>query len=218
MKEAVYNNEGKKIGEVVLPAEVFDLPFNGDLVHQVMVSMQSNARTPIAHTKDRSDVRGGGKKPWRQKGTGNARHGSSRSPIWKGGGVTFGPRNDKNFSRKVNKKMKSKAFCTVLSQKLRDKEIIFLDDLVFADPKTAEAKKVVTALGKEFEGFVLKKKNAALLTIPAKDEALEKSFSNFNNLTVKKLADISLIDVLSNKYLIIEEAEKSIEVLTARTK
>jgi len=120
MKATIYNTKGTKAGDIDLPEEVFGLDMNESLVHQVYVSMMSNKRSNIAHTKDRSDVSGGGKKPWKQKGTGRARVGSNRSPIWIGGGITFGPRNDKNFKKKINKKMKSKALFTVLSQKMRD--------------------------------------------------------------------------------------------------
>ncbi|MBL4644538.1 MAG: 50S ribosomal protein L4 [Candidatus Pacebacteria bacterium] len=94
MKTDIYTQEGKKSGSIELPSVVFEAVWNKDLIHQVVVGMQANARTPIAHTKIRSEVKGGGKKPWKQKGLGKARHGSSRSPIWRGGGVTFGPRND----------------------------------------------------------------------------------------------------------------------------
>jgi len=93
MKLAIYDKKGKEIEKVDLPAEIFDVPFNADLVHQVAVSMASSARSNTAHAKDRSEVSGGGKKPWKQKGTGRARHGSRRSPIWVGGGTTHGPRN-----------------------------------------------------------------------------------------------------------------------------
>ena len=124
METKIYNQKGKEAGKITLPEEVFGLPWNADLVHQVVTSMLGNARTPVAHTKIRGEVRGGGKKPWKQKGTGRARHGSTRSPIWVGGGVTHGPRNDKIYARKINRKMKAKALYTILSKKAKDGEIL----------------------------------------------------------------------------------------------
>src|SRR5271168_1781178 len=135
METTIYNQEGKTAGEITLPKEIFGLPWNADLVHQVIHSMLSTRRTPVAHTKTRGEVRGGGKKPWQQKGTGRARHGSTRSPLWVGGGVTHGPRKDKNYDRKVNRKMKAKALYTLLSKKLRDGEILFMDKISFKEPK-----------------------------------------------------------------------------------
>src|SRR6478609_7180183 len=114
MEATLYNKKGEKAGKVTLPESLFGLPWNADLVHQVVTSMQDNARLSIAHTKDRGEVRGGGKKPWKQKGTGRARHGSSRSPIWKGGGITHGPLAEKNYKQKINKKMASKALAAAL--------------------------------------------------------------------------------------------------------
>src|SRR6202161_3452071 len=127
MKTDIYNIEGKKAGSVELPESVFGVAWNDSLMHQVVTSMQDNARTNVAHTKNRGDVRGGGKKPWAQKGTGRARHGSIRSPIWCGGGVTHGPRNEKDFSRAIPKKMRAKALYIALSRKLRDGQIIFIE-------------------------------------------------------------------------------------------
>src|SRR5581483_4020780 len=114
MKAPIYTQEGKEAGSIELADSMFGLAWNADLVKQVVDSMLSSARKPYAHTKGRGEVSGGGKKPWKQKGTGRARHGSIRSPIWKGGGVAHGPLNTKNFDRKVNKKMKAKALLTIL--------------------------------------------------------------------------------------------------------
>src|SRR3989338_3994717 len=136
MKVKIYNQSAKETGTVELPDSVFGLKWNADLVHQVVTSQAANLRRGTAHAKDRAQVRGGGRKPWRQKGTGRARHGSIRSPIWRGGGVTHGPLKEKNYAKKINKKMAKKAFYTVLSAKARDNEIIVLDDLKFAEPKT----------------------------------------------------------------------------------
>jgi large subunit ribosomal protein L4 len=127
MKATIFDKKGKEVEKIDLPKDIFEVAWNADLVHQTVTSMLSSARSNTAHTKDRSEVSGGGKKPWKQKGTGRARHGSTRSPIWRSGGATFGPRNERNYDRKVNKKAKAKALATVLSQKLRDNELIFVD-------------------------------------------------------------------------------------------
>lgn len=216
METKVYNQKGKESGKMALPENVFGLSWNNDLVHQVMVSMMSNARNSIAHTKDRSDVRGGGKKPWAQKGTGRARHGSSRSPIWRGGGVTFGPTNEKNFSKKINKKMSVKALYTVLSQKLKDGEILFVDNFDIKEPKTKDAKDVLTSLSKVkgFEDMVSKRKNSTFVALGEKDENVQKSFNNFGNIKTGEMRNLNILNLLNNKYLIIESPEKSIEFLT----
>src|ERR1700756_3132951 len=120
MEATIYNQQGKSAGKINLPESVFGVPWNADLVHEVVRLMNSNSRTNVANTKTRGEVRGGGKKPWQQKGTGRARHGSTRSPIWVGGGITHGPRADKNFERKINKKARSRAFLSILSKKYKD--------------------------------------------------------------------------------------------------
>ena len=123
MKTAVYNLKGKKVSEIDLSDAVFSRSWNPDLVHQALLAQMGNRRRPLAHTKDRSEVSGGGKKPWKQKHTGRARHGSIRSPIWKGGGVTHGPTKEKIFEKKINKKMLRVAIHSVLSQRLKIDEL-----------------------------------------------------------------------------------------------
>ncbi len=218
MESKIYNQSGKETGKITLPDSVFGLSWNGDLVHQVVVAMQSNSRTPVAHTKDRSDVRGGGKKPWKQKGTGRARHGSSRSPIWVGGGVAHGPRNEKDYKKKINKKMSAKALYTVLSEKLRNGEIIFVDSLKFDSIKTSDAKNTLKSLSgiSGFEMLLKKRNNATLITTIGKDLNIYKSFSNFNNIATQEFRNINTVDVLNYKYLVITEPKESIEFVVSK--
>jgi len=220
MKASVYDTKGKEVKKVDLPESVFDLPWNGDLVHQVVVSLESNKRQGSAHTKDRSDVSGGGKKPWKQKGTGRARHGSRRSPIWVGGGVTFGPRNEKDYSKKINRKMKVKALNTILSKKVRDGEIIFVDALSFDAPKTKDAKEVLKSLStvKGCETLATKRKNAAVIATGEYNPISFRSFRNFGNIKLNTINDIDLIDIVNHKYLIIENPEKTLEFLQTKIK
>lgn len=218
MKITVYTTEGKEKDTLELPKGLFDLKWNPDLVQQVVVSMETNKRTPVASTKDRSEVRGGGKKPWRQKGTGRARHGSTRSPIWVGGGVTFGPNAKINFARKVNKKMKSKALFTVLSKKFEDNEIIFVENIKFDAPKTADARKIIENLSKVkgFETLKTKRNNKAVLAIEENDFNTKKSFSNFSNIHTDEVRNINPVQLLKYKYLIIENPKKSLEALVKK--
>ncbi|MFQ5661733.1 MAG: 50S ribosomal protein L4 [Candidatus Paceibacteria bacterium] len=215
MEAKVYNQEGKETGKVKLPESVFALPWNNNLVHQVVVSIQSNRRLPVAHSKDRSEVRGGGRKPWRQKGTGNARHGSIRSPLWRGGGATFGPRSEKNYSKKINKKMKAKALFTALSKKFKDNEIIFIDNLSFTGPKSAQAKKVLDSLSgiSGFKDLATKRKNAALLSLGEKDKNTERSFRNFGNILVDEARNLDAEELLTYKYLILSQPENIFKFL-----
>lgn len=218
MKTPIYNIEGKEINKIDLPEQIFELPWNSDLVHQVVTAMMTNARQPIAHTKNRGEVRGGGKKPWKQKGTGRARHGSRRSPIWIGGGVTFGPRNEKDYSRKINKKMKAKALATILSKKLKDNEIIFVDSLNLSEPKSKEAKNRINSLAtvSGFEKLATKRKNTALITLAKKDKNVEKSFANFSNFLTEEIRNINPIDLMNYKYVVFENPEETVKVLTER--
>ena len=218
METTVYNQKGKETGKINLPESVFGLPWNADLVHQVSVSMMSNLRAPVAHVKDRGAVRGGGKKPWRQKGTGRARHGSSRSPIWVGGGVTHGPSNEKVYTRKINKGMKAKALRVALSKKFKDGEVLFVDSLVFKAPKTSEAKVVLGSFAgiKGFEYITKKKQNVLHLALPVKDAVTEKSFRNFNTLSVGELRNLNVLDVLNRKYLVIVSPKEALTFLESK--
>lgn len=211
----VYNQTGKSAGKLKLPEEIFGLAWNGDLVHQVALAMQANARTPIAHTKTRADVSGTTKKPWKQKGTGRARHGSKRSPIWVGGGVAHGPRNDKSYAQKINKKMKIKALFTALSQKLRDGEILFVEEVALKAIKTKDANDILKNLSKisGFTRIIGGQKENTYVTVPAKSDILKKSFFNIPSVIVDEVKNISTLDVMKYKYLIICNPNESIAFL-----
>jgi large subunit ribosomal protein L4 len=219
METKIYNQQGKETGTLKLPENIFGLSWNEDLVSQVANAMMANARTPVAHTKNRGEVAGSGIKPWRQKGTGRARHGARRSPIWVGGGITHGPRNDKDYSRKINKKMKNKALFTVLSRKFKEGEVVFVSDLILRMPKTKEAKSVLTSLSKIKEiSSIGRRKNAAFIALAEKNEETSKSFRNFGNLEIGQIKDLNVLDILQYRYLVIADPEKSITSLSARLK
>lgn len=214
MEIKVYNKEAKEVGKVKLLEKFFGLLWNADLIHQVVVSMQSNLRTTVAHAKDRSEVSGGGKKPWRQKGTGRARHGSIRSPIWIGGGVTHGPSKDENYKKKINKKMMKKALFVALSQKARDGEILVLDNLSVAEPKTKLVNVIISSLS-GIEGFnklKTKKKNRALFLVKEKKDDLKRAFGNLPGILLEESRNLNPLSALTYKYLIFsQEALKSLE-------
>lgn len=206
MDSPIYSIGGKKTGTVTLPDSIFGVRWNADLVKQVADSLLSTKRKPVAHTKDRGEVRGGGKKPWQQKGTGRARHGSIRSPLWVGGGVTGGPRNEKNFERKVSKKMKTRALYTILSRKLQDGEVLFVDSVTLAEPKTREAVKTLHTLSniKGFENLFSKKNNAAVIALSSKNKETERAFDNLGNVEIIEMRNLNPLLLLKYKYLIIE--------------
>src|SRR3989344_7474611 len=210
----LYNAGGSIIGKAELPEAMFGQKWNPDLVHQVLVALESNARRPLAHAKGRGEVRGGGKKPWKQKGTGQARHGSIRSPLWVGGGVAHGPKKEKIYARKLNQKMKNKALATMLSQKLRDEEIIFLDKISLDKPKTKFAIEVLASLGKK--EFMYKKGRRVLLALPTRDDAIEKSFRNIPVAHIDEVRNLNPLSVMTYKYLILVDGQKCVDVLAKR--
>jgi large subunit ribosomal protein L4 len=196
MKIKVYNQNKEKVKEIVLPKEIFEIEVNPDLIHQVVLSQQGNRRRKIAKVKDRSEVRGGGKKPWRQKGTGRARHGSNRSPIWKGGGVTFGPNTDKVFKRIIPKKMSRKALFMVLSAKVKEDCIFVLDKLDFTKPNT---KAMAEITNKFFE------KSSGLVVLSGMNNNLILSTRNINKVDPIQARELNALDLLSYKYVLISE-------------
>lgn len=204
MKTDIYNQKGEKIEEMDLPKKIFDVPMNSDLVHQVAVSQMSNQRQVLAHTKDRSAVKGGGKKPWRQKGTGRARHGSIRSPLWKGGGVTFGPTNQRNFKKAIPKKMKRKALLMVLSAKAKNNFFI-LDKIVLEKTKT----KIMADIMKNF----LKENNkSCLIVLPKNEKDIIRAANNIPKIKTIEARNLNCLDLLSFKSLLMpKEAIKVIE-------
>jgi large subunit ribosomal protein L4 len=202
LKIKVYNKSAEAVKDLELNAKIFAVKASNELLHQVVVSQMANARQVIADTKGRAEVSGGGKKPWKQKGTGRARAGSSRSPIWRGGGVTFGPSSERNFKKKVNQKMKQKALFMVLSDKLESGSLLILDDLKFAEYKTKDFNKMLTAL----EEKVLKDSRRDVLVVnSSKNDQTLYSGRNLKGVKIINLENINILDLLNHKYLLLSE-------------
>lgn len=197
LKVKLYTLDGKENGEVALDSQVFGVAIKPSVVQQVVKAQLANARQVLAHTKTRGDVSGGGKKPWRQKGTGRARHGSSRSPIWIGGGITFGPRNDRNFTQKVNKKMKKLALFMCLSDKVNDNKLIVVDRLDLADAKTQSLKKIISKL--------VKKDKSQMVILPEQNQNFVKASLNLPKTKVILADSLNVVDVLKYQTLIIDQ-------------
>jgi large subunit ribosomal protein L4 len=201
-KIEVYNLQGEVVGDVELSPKVFAVTPNLALVHQLAVAEAANARKSIAHTKTRGEVRGGGKKPWKQKGTGRARAGSIRSPLWKGGGVTFGPRSNRNFSLKVNRRQFRQGLFMILSDKLAAKQIWILDSLKLEKIKTKELAAILKKL-QDKPGIPAKGVN---LLIAAPDKHLEYSARNLPKVDVLQVKDLSVRRLLGRPGLVILQA------------
>jgi len=196
MKIEVYNIEGKKIEDMEISDFVFGLSRNDELVHQVVVSLAANKRESISHTKTRGERAGSGKKPWKQKGTGRARVGSVRTPVWKKGGIVFGPRSERNYKKKINRKMNTKAILSVLSGKAKDKEIYVIDKMKISDKKTKEMAKVLKNLdlsGKTLMVFNDKERELMLAS---------RNLKNVQNILSKQL---NILDMLNNKNMLISK-------------
>lgn len=207
MEITLYNLNNSKSSSIKASDTVFGAKMNVDLLHQVVTSFASNIRQNIAHTKNRGEVRGGGKKPWKQKGTGRARHGSIRSPIWKGGGVAFGPRSDRNFSHKINNKMKQQALSISLASKLADNELVVVDSLNSSENKTKQAhKNLIKILSDVFSAKVNQKIPTSLIIVSDSESAeVVRTFSNIPNVTIESIRNINASEVLANKYIILTQ-------------
>lgn len=213
MKADLYNLENEVIGKVELPDTVFAAPWRPALVQQVLLAQQANRRLPWAHAKGRGEVRGGGKKPWRQKGTGRARHGSIRSPLWIGGGKAHGPNSERDYSQKVNKKMKRIALLSALSKKFAAHAIKIVNDLSLPEPKTKHAARAMAHL---ISAPKNRKKagSAELLFVPAIDNgSLFRAASNLKTAKVLGAASLNVEDILKYKHVVIDE--KAIPAIAA---
>ena len=189
----VYDIKGKKVSDITLSEEIFGIVPNEDIVHSVLVNYQANQRQGTQSTKTRAEVSGGGKKPWKQKGTGRARQGSTRSPQWIKGGIALGPK-PRSYSYKVNKKERRLAIKSVLSSKVAEKELVVVDKIPFTEIKT---KNMVEALNN------LKVEGKALILLPEKDENVQKSARNIEGVKTTLVNTINVYDLLKYTNLIV---------------
>ena len=192
-KVDVYSIEGKKVSDVELKEEIFGIEPNEDIVHSVLVNYLANQRQGTQSTKTRSEVSGGGKKPWRQKGTGRARQGSIRAPHWVGGGIALGPK-PRSYKYKVNKKERRLAIKSVLSSKVLENELVVVDKIDFKEIKT---KNMVNALEN------LKVSGKTLILLPEKNENVQKSARNIEGVKTSLVNTINVYDLLKYTNLVI---------------
>lgn len=199
---AVYNTEGKQVGEIDLKDEIFGAEVNQPLLHQAVQVYLANQRQGTQSAKTRAEVRGGGRKPWRQKGTGRARHGSIRSPQWTGGGVVFAPK-PRDYSQRLPKKMRRQAMLSALSSKAANNEIMVLDSLVMDRPKTA------------FISAMLKNLNVdkkVLIVVKGGDEVVAKSARNIPGVKTAFAGSLNVYDILKyDTFLITRDAVQEVE-------
>jgi len=204
-KISVYNLEGEKLEDMEVSDAIFNIDDNQDLLHQVYTTLSGNRRVATAHTKDRSERAGSGKKPWKQKGTGRARTGSVRNPIWRKGGVIFGPRNDRNFSGKINLKMKQKALKVALSNKVREEKLIIVDTLNLSEKKTRQFNNFLEAIkvsGTVLAGYTEKEKDNRMVS---------RNIGTVENCLTR---DMNVYSLLNNQYVLM--SKDSIQELEAK--
>ena len=194
MKVKVYNLEGKETGEMNLSDSVFGIKVKPEVVHGVFTAQTNNQRESWADTKNKGEVSGGGKKPWPQKGTGRARHGSIRSPIWKGGGVTFGPLTIRNYKEKINKKTKRLVLKMCLSDRAQNNALVVVEDFNFSEPKTKVFVNLLKALPIKAKSF--------LLLTPGKNEMVLRMTKNLKSVKTVRAEDINTMDLLSKSAVL----------------
>jgi large subunit ribosomal protein L4 len=205
-KTAVYNQIGEKVSELTLNPKIFGIEkIDASLVHSAVRAQQNNVRNSIAHTKQRGEVSGSGKKPWKQKGTGRARAGSIRSPLWRGGGITFGPRGDRNWSLKMNRSAFRKALFTVLTDKVNGSKLVILENF----DKTAKTNELSKRLGTLADKFKFGKKY--LLVLDVLNKELERSSRNLPNTKLIYANQLNVVDLLKYDTMILKEALPIIE-------
>jgi len=203
MEAPLYNQKGSKIGTITLPDGVFGLPWKSAVVQETVRLMRASRRKGTAHAKGRGEVRGGGKKPWRQKGTGRARHGSIRSPIWVGGGVTHGPTKDKVYARKINKNVKRRALFVLLSQKLKEGEVFFVDALSLGAPKTKEASALLRQFSEGVGVGAGKQGGRTLILLEKSFPETIRAFRNLPFVSIGEVRNLNVEEALAPKYLIL---------------
>lgn len=201
---SLYNTTGAKVGSLTLEASLFDVKMSPALIHEAVVAQQANSREAIAHTKTRGEVAGSSKRPWKQKGTGRARHGSTKSPIWVGGGISFGPRNDRNFSLKINKRAKRKALAMVLSEKVATDRFVTLEAFDLKDGKTKELAMILKNLP------ISKKKTLIILPPAQKDVAT--AAKNMKGIETMPANTLNVVDLLKADVVLI--SKEAVEMVT----
>lgn len=199
MKLDVFNKKNEKVGDISVAESIFAAAWKSNLVHQVVVSQLSNKRKPWAHTKDRREVSGGGKKPWRQKGTGRARHGSIRSPLWVGGGVALGPRNERSYEKKINRKMERAAIFSILSKKLADGEVKIIDNFSVPEKKTKAFKDSFKTLFSEL------KNKSVLVVTGEKDRNIFIAGRNLPKVTIVDAKNLNPYELLAHNYVLLDK-------------
>jgi large subunit ribosomal protein L4 len=198
MKTALYNLKGEKVGEVELNPSLFEIKPKVEVIHQVVVAQERNDRQVLAHTKTKGEVRGGGRKPWKQKGTGRARQGSTRNPQWKGGGVTFGPRKNRNYTVKINKKMKNLALRMVLSDKAKENNLVVVDSWQLTEEKTKKLMEVLNQLPV--------KNSKTVLALAKGEPKLVRLAANLSKVWATGAKSLNIVDLLKYKYLLVSQA------------